>query len=30
MFGLSWKQIIVVVVLIVVVPKALAYFKIKL
>lgn len=29
MFGLSVKQIIVVIALIVLVPKALAYFKIK-
>lgn len=29
MFGFSWKQIIVVVALIVLVPKAMAYFKIS-
>lgn len=29
MFGFTWKQIIVVVALVVLVPKAMAYFKIS-
>jgi hypothetical protein len=29
-FGFTWKQIVVVVALVVLVPKALTYFKIKI